>query len=145
MKNDNTHVLLNKSSSSLNSILSPYDPIQTTDTVPNSNYVKTSNNYKTKKQKYVYLLTQPSISSSVRLRKKTKKISAVIRPENIIMTDDGVIAKVVNQTMKGSIIQTELILDSGVEVLMHGFDTSFLVEGSEIKISVKNKPHYIYE
>jgi hypothetical protein len=74
MKNDNKQSLLNKSSSSLNSVSSPYYPIQTTDTVPNSNYVKKVNNYKTKKQKYVYLLTQPSISSSVRLRKKAKKI-----------------------------------------------------------------------
>ncbi len=76
---------------------------------------------------------------------KELHVYAVIRPENIILSDSGTVSKVIKQSVKGSVVVTELMLESGTKIVMHGFDTPTFSHGDEVKIAVKNKIHYIYE
>lgn len=72
-------------------------------------------------------------------------VYAVVRPENIILSDLGIISTVVKQSINGGIIVTELELNSGKRIIMHGFDTPVLSVGDSVKITVKNDVRYIYE
>ena len=73
------------------------------------------------------------------------QVQAVIRPENIIISEDGIDAEVVKQSIKGNIIVTELMLNSEYCLKMHGFDTPLLTNGQIVKIKTKSDVHYIYE
>lgn len=65
------------------------------------------------------------------------EVYVVIRPESICISDDGVHAKVLSQSMKGSIVKTKLELDSGKIVTMHGFDTRSFNFGEQVCVCCK--------
>lgn len=75
----------------------------------------------------------------------TKKVYAIIRPENVFIDENGITCKVISQTIHGGVITTEVMVDANVNITMHSFDTPILSPGENIKISVKNKAHYIFE
>ena len=77
--------------------------------------------------------------------KETSQIYAVIRPEQIIFSENGVEAEVVKQSKKGGVVFTEVILNSGLKLVMRGFEVPIYTSGFKVKISIKNDAHYIYE
>jgi len=83
-----------------------------------------------------------SISADV---EDDSSVYAIIRPEDVMISKEGIPAKVVKQSMKGSIIVTEVDLGAGQMVKIHGFDTPSLSSGAIVNITVKNNIHYVYE
>ena len=75
----------------------------------------------------------------------SQQIYAVIRPENVIISENGIPSKVIKQYLKSSVIVTEFMLDTGEKITMHGFDTPTYSSGDIVKLSVKNYIHYVYE
>ncbi|MBQ2897458.1 MAG: ABC transporter ATP-binding protein [Clostridia bacterium] len=77
---------------------------------------------------------------------ENEEVFAVIRPESLKISDDGINATVIDQSVKGGVVITNVILKNGTVLRMHSFDTKPYAVGDNINILCSNKDvHYIVD